>query len=227
MIPRCVITQGSGKHRIIDNAAEGGQSATSADPNKLVLCSPLRPAQHVRATIRRRRAECVVCFWRHEWQQPAFQVYAGLLFGLPLAVTSFNRYSRLVEALGRRLVLTLVSLYFDDATVGDWASSKGSGQWAFGQLNTLLGTPFADSKRQPMSHRGDFLHLSHDMSRALRWGRALLASRQDRAEGHHHAGRGGVEFLLAPRSGRQTLRDPQLLRARGIWQSRGREPLGH
>ena len=111
---------------------------------------------------------CVVCFWHHEWQQPAFQVYAGLLFGLPLAVTSFNRYSHLVEALGRRLVLTLVSLYFtDDATVQDWASSKGSGQWAFGQLNTLLGTPFADSKRQPMSHRGDFLALSRDMSRAL------------------------------------------------------------
>ena len=55
----------------------------------------------------------------------------------------------------------------DDATVQDWASSKGSGQWAFVQLNTLLGTPFADSKRQPKSHRGDFLGLSHDMSRAL------------------------------------------------------------
>ena len=201
VIPRCVITQGSGKHRIIDNAADGGQSATSADSNKLVLCSPLRPAQHLRATISYMseaelavaRAEdtwqtggedwpnayrhspmsseesraCVVCFWHDEWQQPAFQVYAGLLFGLPLAVTSFNRYSRLVEALGRRLVLTMVSLYFDDATVGDWASSKGSGQWAFGQLNMLLGTPFADSKRQPMSHRGDFLRLAHDTSRAL------------------------------------------------------------
>ena len=46
---------------------------------------------------------CVVTFWHHEWAAPAFQVYAGLLFGLPLAVTSFNRYSRLVEALGRRL----------------------------------------------------------------------------------------------------------------------------
>ncbi|CAE7846314.1 unnamed protein product, partial [Symbiodinium necroappetens] len=167
VIPRCVITQGSGKHRIIDNAADGGQSATSADSNKLVLCSPLRPAQHLRATISymseaelsAARAEdawqtggedwpnayrhspmsseesraCVVCFWHDEWQQPAFQVYAGLLFGLPLVVTSFNR----------------------------------SGQWAFGQLNALLGTPFADSKRQPMSHRGDFLGLAHDMSRAL------------------------------------------------------------
>ncbi|CAE7248146.1 unnamed protein product, partial [Symbiodinium sp. CCMP2456] len=201
VIPQCVITQGSGKHRIIDNAAEGGQSAASSDASKLVLCSPLRPAQHLRATVslmseeelERARDEdawetggedwpnayrhspmsstearaCVVCFWHHEWQQPAFQLYAGLLFGLPLAVTSFNRYSRLVEALGRRLVSVLVSLYFDDASLGDWASSRGSGQWAFEQLNGMLGTPFAESKRQPMSSRGDFLGLSHDMSKAL------------------------------------------------------------
>ncbi|CAE7330632.1 unnamed protein product, partial [Symbiodinium sp. CCMP2456] len=168
------------KHRIIDNAAEGGQSAASSDANKLVLCSPMRPAQHLRATVclmseeelGRARDEdawetggedwpnayrhspmssaearaCVVCFWHHEWQQPAFQLYAGLLFGLPLAVTSFNRYSRLVEVLGRRLVSVLVSLYFDDANLGDWASSRGSGQWAFEQLNGMLGTPFAESK---------------------------------------------------------------------------------
>lgn len=43
---------------------------------------------------------CVVVFYHHERKEPAYQVYAGLLFGLPLAVTSFNRYSRLVEALG-------------------------------------------------------------------------------------------------------------------------------
>ncbi|CAE7505211.1 unnamed protein product, partial [Symbiodinium sp. CCMP2456] len=109
VIPRCAITQGSGKHRIIDNAAEGGQSAASSDANKLLLCSPLRPAQHLRATVSlmseeelgRARDEdawetggedwpnayrhspmsstearaCVVCFWHHEWQQPAFQLY--------------------------------------------------------------------------------------------------------------------------------------------------------
>ncbi|CAE7039628.1 unnamed protein product [Symbiodinium sp. CCMP2592] len=194
VIPRCVITQGSGKHRIIDNAADGGQSAASSDSNKLVLCSPLRPAQHLRATIDQMSEEqlqearesedwpnayrhspmdanearaCVVCFWHHEWQQPAFQVYAGLLFGLPLAVTSFNRYSRLVESLRRRLLLVLVSLYFDDANLGDWRSSRGSGQWAFGQLNTLLGTPFAEHKRQPMATTGDFLGLSHDVSQAI------------------------------------------------------------
>ncbi|CAE7828536.1 unnamed protein product [Symbiodinium necroappetens] len=215
----------------VQRLLKGGQSATSADSNKPVLCSPLRPARHLRATISymseadfaAARAEdswqtggedwpnayrhspmsseesraCVVCFWHDEWQQPAFQVYAGLLFGLPLAVTSFNRYSRLVEALGRRLVLTMVSLYFDDATVGDWASSKGSGQWAFGQLNALLGTPFAESKRQPMSHRGDFLGLSHDMSRAL--------------------SDGVVHFWPRDRSSRQALRHPYNFFEQGVY----------
>ena len=40
LIPRCVITQANGKQRIIDDAARGGQSALSADRNKLVLCAP-------------------------------------------------------------------------------------------------------------------------------------------------------------------------------------------
>ena len=47
LIPRCVITQSSGKQRIIDSADVGGQSERSSDPNKLTLCSPIHPAQHV------------------------------------------------------------------------------------------------------------------------------------------------------------------------------------
>ena len=61
-------------------------------------------------------------------QRPAFMIYTGLPFGLPLAVTSFNRYSRLVEALSRRFAFCLTSLYFDDAHVNDRKSCKGSGQ---------------------------------------------------------------------------------------------------
>ena len=38
LIPRCVITQSSGKKRVIDDAAKGGQSALCSDANKLVLC---------------------------------------------------------------------------------------------------------------------------------------------------------------------------------------------
>ena len=51
LIPRCVIKQSSGKQRIIDNADVGGQSELSSDPNKLVLCSPLRPAQHLSVAL--------------------------------------------------------------------------------------------------------------------------------------------------------------------------------
>ena len=54
--PARVITQSSGKQRIIDNADAGGQSALSSgsdpnSPNRLVLCSPLRPAQHAAAML--------------------------------------------------------------------------------------------------------------------------------------------------------------------------------
>ena len=47
LIPRHGITQSSGKQRVIDDAARGGQSERSQDANKLVLCTPFRPAQHV------------------------------------------------------------------------------------------------------------------------------------------------------------------------------------
>ena len=204
LIPRCVITQSSGKQRVIDDAHRGGQSETSRDSNKLVLCSALRPAQHVQALLQGispadmirlsesdslesggedwpdayrhspmstfEASHCIVTWWHPDWQCPAYQIYHGLLFGLPLAVTSFNRYSRLSETLGRRLLWILVSMYFDDAHLTDWASSRGSAQASFKSLNDLLGTPFAEDKRQPMSHMGVFLGLEHDMSQALTQG---------------------------------------------------------
>ena len=107
---------------------------------------------------------CIVTFFHHEWQQPAFMIYTGLLFGLPLAVTSFNRYSRFVEALSRRFAFCLTSLYFDDAHVTDRKSCKGSGQQAMQKLNALLGTPFSSEKCQKMQPTGTFLGLDHDFS---------------------------------------------------------------
>ena len=204
LIPRCVITQSSGKQRVIDNADTGGQSERSQDANKLQLCSPFRPAQQIAITLqamspdergvarardawqtggedwpdayrhspmsREESLGCVVTFWHHEWSMPAFQLYGGLLFGFPLAVTSFNRYSKLVESMGRRLTGCLVSMYFDDANLVDWESSKGSAQWAFSQLNHLVGTPFAAEKKQPMAAQGTFLGLTHDLSKVLSTG---------------------------------------------------------
>ena len=93
-------------------------------------------------------------FWREEWQKPSFQVYGSLLFGLPLAVTSFNRYSKFVEAMGRRLLRIFVSLYFDDAHLTDWVSNGPSAQRSFAELNSLLRTPFAKEKRQTFASSG-------------------------------------------------------------------------
>ena len=81
---------------------------------------------------------CVVCWFHQGWGCPPFQLYTGLLFGLPLAVTLFDRYSRFCEAGGRRLLSLLVSMYFDDAHLTDWASSRGSGQHAFRELSDIL-----------------------------------------------------------------------------------------
>ncbi|CAE8593710.1 unnamed protein product, partial [Polarella glacialis] len=69
-------------------------------------------------------------------------------------------------ALSRRLLMTLVGFYFDDATIQDWASSKGSGQLALRQAMMVLGTPFAEAKQQQMSSYGDFLRWEHDLVHA-------------------------------------------------------------
>ena len=180
MILRYVITQSSGKQRVIDNGDTGGQSERSSDSNKLTLFSPI-PAQQLAMSAWieeeilwfndhgawetgqedlpsayrycfmsfQESLGCVVVWYHEEWQAPAYQLYSGLLFCLPLAVTSFNRFSRLVEALGRILCRTFLSLYFDDATITDLKAAKGSGQWA---VNQLCLDRFTFCRRQEADH---------------------------------------------------------------------------
>ena len=64
--------------------------------------------------------------------------------------------------MGRRLLKVLVSLYFDDAHLTDRVSNGPSAQWAFAELNSLLGTPFAEEKRQNFAPSGTFLGLDFD-----------------------------------------------------------------
>ena len=47
LIRRFVITQGSGKKRVIDDALSGGQSYHSHDSNHLQFCSALQPCIHL------------------------------------------------------------------------------------------------------------------------------------------------------------------------------------
>ena len=54
---------------------------------------------------------CIVVWWHPGRRCPVFQQYTGMLFGLPNAVTSFNRWSRLAQALIRRLLAPLRTLF--------------------------------------------------------------------------------------------------------------------
>ena len=159
LIPFCVIIQSSGKQRFIDNADTGGQSNKSSDANKLWPDGPAEviggffqtdawetgqedlPSAYRFCPMSKAESMCCVVVWHHqEWNEPAYQLYSGLL--LPLAVTSFNRLSRLLESLCRHLGGVLISFYFDDATITGPKSAKGSGQWAANEICRLVGSPF-------------------------------------------------------------------------------------
>eukprot|EP00438_Fugacium_kawagutii_P020457 Skav206762 [mRNA] locus=scaffold167:384381:393045:- [translate_table: standard] len=192
------ITQATGKVRVIDDAAAGGQSRLSADANKLTLCNGLQPGIHAQLLWKHKKAcmgddavssdrlesggedlpnayrfvpvrpeeswWAVVAYYDGILQAPRFRRYFGELFGLPLAVTSFNRWPKFFQALVRRIGGVVASMYFDDLSVQDWASNRGSAQKLVLALAKALGSPFASEKHQEMSPRADFLGLMHDFS---------------------------------------------------------------
>ena len=82
------------------------------------------------------------------------------------AVTSFDRYSRLLRC--------MVPMYFDDARTTDLESNGKSSQWAFGALNSLLGTPLAEEKQQPLSDNGTLLGLDYDFIQI--WSTSMCSS---------------------------------------------------
>ena len=94
-------------------------------------------------------------------------LYYSLLFGNPLSVTSFNRFPKLMESVARRFIYILLSMYFDDATIQDWAKQAQRGQDCVQRLFTLLGSPFAFSERQVMGTTADFLGLEHSMEQVV------------------------------------------------------------
>ena len=113
---------------------------------------------------------CVVAFWDPVRNRSMFRRYYGHLFGLPLAVTSFNRYPRMLQCFFRRFGACLASMYFDDLTVQDVNFAKGSSQHFCVALARLLGSPFSQEKHQQMSPTGEFLGLWHDVGNAIMLG---------------------------------------------------------
>ena len=178
LIPRCVITQSSGKQRVIDNADTGGQSLRSSDANKLVLCSPLRPAQHIAAVMQRMdegqlRSAREGDSWEsggEDWpdayrRSPMSSEEArGCIvcfwhegWGAP----AFQRYAG-----ARRLLVLLVSFYF---ALSRWLRPVGTGR-----AEPSAGHAVLRGQEAAMAAQGLFLGLDHDLSQALHNG--LLGS---------------------------------------------------
>ena len=179
LIKRFVITQASGKKRVIDDAAGGGQSAHSHDANHLQFCSALQPCAHVQtlATAVKSRYgpevpllepvvtcgedlpdasehswSCIVCYPGRSGKGLRLRRYHSMLFGLPLAVTAFNRLPFFLQALMRRIFVLLCSFYYDDATFQNWQSAAPHTQSLVAEIRlhrprvkapALLGTSWA------------------------------------------------------------------------------------
>ncbi len=69
-------------------------------------------------------------------------------FGVAGAVACFYRWPRFAVAVSRRVLQTLMAMYFDDSRTQGLASAKGSAQRAIADLMSCLGTRFAPTKRQ-------------------------------------------------------------------------------
>ena len=70
----------------------------------------------------------------------------------------------MVQALVRRLLIVLCSMYFDDASMQDWAESAVQCQACVAKFMQLVGSPWAPAKSQSCASSGDFLGLLHDLS---------------------------------------------------------------
>eukprot|EP00435_Cladocopium_sp_Y103_P041162 s279_g11.t1 len=102
---------------------------------------------------------CVVASLSPSDDRVHLRRYFGMLFGLPLAVTAFNRLPFLLQSILRRVLLVLCSFYFDDLTSQDWSSCAAHSQSCVQRLCQILGYPFATEKQQSPSSSNDFLDL--------------------------------------------------------------------
>lgn len=107
-----------------------------------------------------------------------FQIMFGLLFGHSSAVMNFNRWSRFLESVSRRVLILLLSMYYDDASLLDLLSANGNGQACLGRAFGLLGASFAPKKQQRMSLSSDFLGVLHGLDQAFSRGVITMTPRE-------------------------------------------------
>ncbi|CAE7449963.1 unnamed protein product, partial [Symbiodinium microadriaticum] len=146
VIRRFVVTQASGKKRVIDDALAGRQSEFSSDANKLQFCSAIQPCLHAQALAAElaRQGKCCA-----EW--PDTLATAGE--DLP------DAYRKIPMRPDHAWACVVA---YNDCR--DWSSLATETQLYVEELFELFGFPFSTEKRQEPAAAGDFLGLMHDFS---------------------------------------------------------------
>ena len=107
-----------------------------------------------------------------------FQIVWATLFGLSSSVMHFARWSHFLQAIARRIIQLMWSMYVDDGSLVDAEAAGESGQQAAASMFQDMGTPLAVEKRKKMSVRNDFLGIQHDLGQALASGTVAFWVRQ-------------------------------------------------
>lgn len=96
-----------------------------------------------------------------------YQRMFAMTFGLTTAVFGFTRWSAFLEGACRRIGSLMWSMHLDDGCLADFEDTETTGQELVGHLFSLLGTPSAPAKQQPMHARNTCLGLVHNLAQAV------------------------------------------------------------
>jgi hypothetical protein len=161
----------------------------------------------------------VVAVWDPVRRCVVYFIVLGFPFGAISAVYAWNRYPALVNGAARRLLAVPCGSFYDDFATGGASFERASGQEALGELASLFGIGFEDSKHDPMDQKQIFLGVESDFTRlpltgtitvgvsasrkvsvAARVGEARAATSLTRAHASSLAGK--CRFSLSPVFGR-------------------------
>ena len=87
----------------------------------------------------------------------------GHSYGFRSSVNNFNEWPELAVAFARRFGAVVTSHYVDDFPTVDFAAGEGTAQLTLATIMEVVGTPFAEKKRQVMGGSPTFLGQVNDL----------------------------------------------------------------
>lgn len=112
-------------------------------PFPVVTCGEDLPDAYRNIPMLAEHAVACIVAYKGAAGRPVFRQYHSMLFGLPLAVSAFNRLPFLCQAMLRRIFL-MASFYYDDCALQDWQDVAVESQQVLRTVMSLVGFPFAE-----------------------------------------------------------------------------------